>query len=60
MNFNVLNKITAKIATFVVKLVGGRVSRCPYPWKKGTTTVTATKFEVWIVVANPEFGHTGS
>ncbi len=55
MDSNVLNKSVDKVATFVVKVVGVRVSQYTYPSEKDTTTVTAHKFEAWMVGANLEY-----
>ena len=49
-----LNKSSARLATFAVRLCGGRVVEYTYKNKKDNQEVKAQKFEVWLVGQNPE------
>ena len=49
-----LNKSSGKVASFAVRVCGGRVIRCTYMSKTDQHTVTAHKFEVWLVGTNPQ------
>ena len=48
-----LNRSSAKVATFAVKLAGGKVIQYEYTSKKDGNKVTALKFEVWMIGENP-------
>jgi hypothetical protein len=54
VDLSALNKSSAKVATFAVKLAGARVNQYTYVSKKDAKTVTANKFEVWMVGSKPE------
>ena len=49
-----LNKSSARVAAFGVRPCGGRVVQYTYSSKKDQSTVTAHKFEVWLVSDNPQ------
>ena len=49
-----LNKSSAKIATFGVRLWGGRAAQYQYKRRPDNLLVTQHKFEVWLVGLNPE------
>ena len=49
-----LNNISGQVASFTVRVCGGRVIRYTYKSKKDEHTVTAHKFEVWLVGTNPQ------
>jgi hypothetical protein len=49
-----LNKSSARIATFAVRPCGGRLAQCTYTSKKDQRSVTAHKFEAWLVGNNPQ------
>ena len=50
----VLNKSSARVATFGVRTCGGRVVQYTYTSKKDQSTVAAHKFEAWLVGGNPQ------
>ncbi len=49
-----LNKSSGKIATFAVRLWGGRVVDYQYKRRPDYQLVTQHKFEVWLVGSNPQ------
>ena len=49
-----LNKSSAVLATFAVRLYGGRVVEYTYKNKKDNQEVKAQEFEVWLVGQDPE------
>ena len=50
----VLNKSSARVATFAVRPCGGRVVQYTYTSKRDQREVTAYKFEVWLIGNNAQ------
>ena len=49
LDLNLLNKSSARLATFVVRIFKGRCVAYTYNQKGTGTSVTAHKFEAWLV-----------
>ena len=50
----VLSRSSSRVATFAVRPCAGRVVEYTYKNKKDNQTITAYKFEVWLVGQNPQ------
>ena len=49
-----LNKSSAKVATFAVRVVGAKASDYTFTSKRDNKQVTAHKFEAWLIGLSPE------
>ena len=49
-----LNKSSARVATFVVRVVGAKASEYTFTSKRDNKDVKAHTFEAWLIGVNPE------
>ncbi len=54
VDLSALNKSSAKLASYAVRLAGGRVNQYTYTSKKDNACVTQNKFEVYLVGKDPQ------